>query len=387
MDLQEVTDKVSRHLFSDTQRVLYADDPLWIPPLKQDVNRVFDPRQNKLFKTGELTRWVLVDGAKPVGRIAAFVNGKTANKWDQPTGGIGFFECIDDQVAADVLFDTARDWLTARGMKAMDGPINFGERNLFWGLLAENFTDPPTYGMNHNPRHYIQLFENYGFRVFYKQLMYHRSMYQAEPAVFEKADRLVSDFPKARCTNARGMRIGQMASAFMEVYNAAWGGHEGVEPINYAQAFRGMKSIKPVMDRDIILFAWDGERPIGFYTNLPELNQIFRHVPHGNMNLIGKLIFLWHKWRHTSNRMYGLVFGVVPDYQGKGVEALMIRYASEHILPLNRYKDTVLAWIGDFNPKMIRICENLGCTVWRVFHTYRYLFDRDKHFERHPMLG
>jgi hypothetical protein len=65
----------------------------------------------------------------------------------------------------------------------------------------------------------------------------------------------------------------------------------------------------------------------------------------------------------------------------------MIRYASEHIVPLNRYKDTVLAWIGDFNPKMLRICDNLGAKVWRVFHTYRYLFDRDKPFERHPILG
>lgn len=389
VQLRQVDSTALEKAFYKVQGSLYQNDPLWIAPLRQDVIKVFNPKKNKLLGSGgEASRWVLTsESGSLIGRIAAFINPKTAHKWDQPTGGIGFFECINDQAAANMLFDAARDWLKARGMEAMDGPINLGERNLFWGLLAENFSEPPTYGMNHNPPYYLELFETYGFKVFYRGLMYHRQMYEAEPLVFRKSDQLLRSHPNARCTNARGMSISQMAKAFMEVYNAAWGGHEGVSEVNYSQALRGMRAIKAVMDRDIILFAWDGDRPVGFYVNLPELNQIFRHIPNGNMNLVGKLIFLWHKWRHTSDRMYGLVFGVIPEFQGKGVEALMIRFASERILPLKRYRDTVLAWIGDFNPKMMHICENLGCKVWRVYHTYRYLFDRSKEFERHPVLG
>ena len=348
---------------------LYKDHPVWIPHLKQDVEKVFDPKKNKLFKSGELARWLLLDDSnKPIGRIAVFLNPKTADTWDQPTGGIGFFECIENQSAAKMLFDKAKDWLTARGMEAMDGPVNFGEKNMFWGVLAENFDDPPTYGMNHNPPYYKNLFESYGFKLFYKQLMYHREMYEVEPAIIKKAETFIEQYPNTHCTNARGMSSEQMAQAFMEVYNEAWGKHEGFDPVTIQQARKGMKSIRSAMDPDIMLFAWDGDKPIGFYTSLPELNQIFRHVPKGNLNLLGRLIFLWHKKRHTSDCMYGLIFGVKPEYQGKGVEALIIKFASETILPLNRYKYVLMAWVGDFNPKMHRILDNIGAKVWRVFH-------------------
>ena len=80
--------------------------------------------------------------------------------------------------------------------------------------------------------------------------------------------------------------------------------------------------------------------------------------------------------------MTGVVFGVVKEWQGKGLEAALIVYAEKTIVPQGHYKDTVLTWIGDFNPKMIKIMENLGATLHQTFITYRYLFDRTKAFER-----
>ena len=142
-----------------------------------------------------------------------------------------------------------------------------------------------------------------------------------------------------------------------------------------------MKAMKPIIDPDIIIFAFYDDRPVGMYLNLPELNQIFKFL-NGKMNLIGKLKFMWHKFRKTPNTMYGLVFGVSHDFHGKGVEGAMIKFAEEYIVPLNRYDDTVLTWIGDFNPKMLKVCENLGGKQYRTFSTYRYLFDRAKPFER-----
>ena len=111
---------------------IYRYDPNWIPHLKQDVEKVFDPDRNKLLTDGQAERWVLYDDQGTVlGRIAAFINPKTAHTEAQPTGGMGFFECTDDQQAANMLLDAARDWLKERGMEAMDGPINLGDRNMF----------------------------------------------------------------------------------------------------------------------------------------------------------------------------------------------------------------------------------------------------------------
>lgn len=388
MRLVEV--KKPRHigLFHRLPFEIYKGNKAWIPHLKQDIEKIFDPRRNKLFKEGgQAIRWLLEDEAgHVVGRVAAFINPKTAYTFKQPTGGIGFFECINDQQAANLLFEACKEWLAERGMQAMDGPINFGEKLQFWGLLIKNFEDPTTYGMNYNPPYYRELFENYGFKLYYNQLLWWRDLLVPAQEVFVRKSEMLLRDPEIKVTNIRGWSAETFARNFMEVYNDAWGGHEGFKTISFEQALKTFKAMKPVYDPDIIIFAFKKDRPIGFYINLPELNQIFRYV-NGNLNWWGKLVFLWHKWKRTPTTMYGLIFGVVKDYQGKGVEGAMIKFAETDIVPLGRYKDTVLTWIGDFNPKMIRVCENLSAVNYRTFATYRYLFDLSAPFERAPIIG
>jgi hypothetical protein len=133
-----------------------------------------------------------------------------------------------------------------------------------------------------------------------------------------------------------------------------------------------------------MVFVYHFDKPIGFYINLPEVNEFMQHV-RGNLNWWGILKFLYFKKFGRRNTMVGIVFGVDRDYHGKGVEGAMIKFCEEEIVSLNRYKDTILTWIGDFNPKMIHIAENLGASLYRKLITYRLLFDKSKPFERHPM--
>src|SRR6478736_7193255 len=171
MQLTEVSDKKTAREFLETNVVINKNDPNYIRPLDKDINEVFDPKKNKAFRHGEAIQWILKDeGGKLIGRIAAFVNKKYKNKGDDvPVGGIGFFDCINDQNAADMLFDVAKHWLLQQGVEAMDGPINFGERDRWWGLLVEGFTEP-NYGMFYHMPYYQQLFEQYGFRPFYDHI-------------------------------------------------------------------------------------------------------------------------------------------------------------------------------------------------------------------------
>jgi GNAT superfamily N-acetyltransferase len=152
------------------------------------------------------------------------------------------------------------------------------------------------------------------------------------------------------------------------------------------QARSIIKSMKVIMDPDILIFAFMGEKPIGFYLSIPELNEFFVHV-NGNLNWWGKLKFMYHlkfKKRHT---MLGIVFGVSKEYQGKGIEGAMIKYCGEVVVPMGRYKDTILTWIGDFNPRMLKVIGNLGTELYRTLTTYRLYFDSSIPFERHPVLG
>jgi hypothetical protein len=384
-EIVEVRTRRHERTFLDVPRRIYADDPAWIPHLEQDIRKIFDPRKNKAFRHGQITRWILVDGeGRPAGRVAAFVDERTAYKAGQPTGGMGFFECVDDHEAASMLFDACRRWLERRGMEAMDGPINFGEKIAFWGLLVENFDDPPTYQVNYNPPYYRDLFEQYGFRVYYYQYIFRRPFKGPAPAVFiEKSEQLRAD-PGFRIRTLRQLSDERFARDFQEVYNDAFGHRDGFKPLTFQQAMKILRQLKPVSDPDIIMVCYYHERPVAFYVNIPELNEIFRYVD-GDLNWVGKLKFLWHKWRRTARTINGIVFGVANDFQGRGVEGAMIQWAAIDVAPLNRYDDTILTWIADFNPKMIKVCENLEAYRWRTLATFRKLFDEDAPFERAPI--
>jgi GNAT superfamily N-acetyltransferase len=388
MHLIEVKDLQTVREFLELPVSLYQDHPHWIRPLDQDMEAVFDREKNLNFRHGDAIRWVLRDPqGRPIGRVAAFVNDDTRNASAQPTGGMGFFECIDDQEAAFRLFDACRAWLEERGLEAMDGPINFGERDKWWGLLVEGFTEP-NYGMFYHLPYYRQLFEAYGFREYFKQYTYHRKIAdELSPKLLERADRILQD-QHYRLAHARKANLDKLAADFYEVYRKAWANHAEVSQASLPKIRAMIGQMKPVMEEEIIWFAYHDGEPVGFFAMLPELNQIFRHL-NGKLGLVGKLKFLWHRWRlrqqKENKKVFGIIFGVVPEHQAKGVETALMAEARQALL--NRhYTDIEMNWIGDFNPKMMAVLRSIGARIRKTHITYRKLFDETKAFERYPVI-
>ena len=390
MELLEVNDTASRKAFFELPKELYRNDPNFICPLRPDVERVFDKEKNRKFrKGGEAIRWLLQDeGGRYIGRIAAFIDPNNSFSSKVPCGGMGFFECINEQKAANMLFDKAKEWLSERGMQAMDGPVNFGERNQWWGLLVDGFM-PPSYCMNYNPPYYIDLFEQYGFKCYFKQFTYYREVATKLHQKFRiKAEAAFAD-PDFRFEHIRKKNIPKLINDFRTVYNKAWGSkHEGFKEMNERQATAIINGMKPVIDERIIYFGYYKEEPIAFFVCLPELNQIVKHL-NGNFNLWAKLKFWYMLKTQKSDRMFGVIFGVAPEYHGKGIEGALIT-AAHHLLKKGEneylYKDIEMTWIGDFNPKMLKVVDNLGATVYKTHITYRKLFDENQVFERYPIL-
>ena len=361
-------------------------DPNYIQPLEKDIKEVFDPKKNKTFRHGKVIRWILKDDdGKLAGRIAAFVNKKYKNKGDDgPVGGIGFFECINDQAAADMLFDVARHWLMQNEMQAMDGPINFGERDRWWGLLVKGF-QPPIYCLNYNPPYYQQLFETYGFKNYFNQVCF--ALHVPDPIMKKFYDRHAdcARDPNFSASHIKKNQLEKFADDFTTVYNKAWAGHGGLKQLDRKVVLKMFKSMKPVMDEKISWFVYYKDEPIGIWINLPDLNQWFKHL-NGKFTLWHKLKFLWVKKTKPCNKFVGLVFGIVPEWQGKGVDSYMIVEGANLIQRYNLYENYEMQWIGEFNPKMINVAENLGTYRSRILTTYRYLFDRTKEFKPHPIL-
>jgi len=389
MQLISVNDITTATQFLQVANQLYKNDSNWIQPLDKDINDIFDKKKNKAWRFGEAVRWILKDEkGNLIGRIAAFTNKKYKNKGDDvPVGGIGFFECINNQNAANMLLDTAKKWLQQQGMQAMDGPINFGERDKWWGMVTKGF-ESPMYCMNYNPPYYVTLFENYGFQIFFNQIFF--GMDPQAPLEQKVWDRhcAVEKLGGFTSSTIEKNNLEKYAVDFATVYNKAWAGHGGLKEMNKEQVMIIFKKMKPVMDEKLVWFAYCNNEPVAIFVNIPDLNHWFKYL-HGKFGLLQKLKFLWVKQFRPNPKFTGLVFGVVPEWQGKGVDSYIIGESAKVIQRKEppRYEKYEMQWIGDFNPKMLNIAASIGNSYRsRNLATFRYLFDSAKEFKRHPIL-
>jgi hypothetical protein len=389
MELKEVKTPDEARAFLQLPLQLYKDTPRWIRPLDKDIDSVFDSEKNKAFRHGECVRWLLFNEQHQIiGRVAAFVNQKTVNKGNkQPTGGIGFFECINDQRAAFMLFDQCKQWLQQRGMEAMDGPINFGDRDRWWGLLIEGYDREPNYQCNYQHPYYKNFFEAYGFQVYFYQLTFGRKvMGPLTEKLQVKAD-LVAKDPNYSFRYLRKSELKKLPGLMQSIYNRAWANRGEIPEMTETQARHIVKQMKPIIDEKLLWFGFYKNDPIIFFLSLPEVNQIFKHL-NGRLDWLGKLKFLWHQWRGTNRKAFGVLFGVVPEHQGKGVDgAIIMAFRKLMQEDYRQYDEYEMNWIGDFNPKMIRVAEQINTQVVKRHATYRKLFDEMKPFTRMPIIG
>ena len=381
MNIIEVNSKKDKKDFIQIACSIYKNEKNWIRPLDKDINSVFDPKTNKAFRKGDVKRWILKNNNETIGRIAAFYSSKN-DKEKLRVGGCGFFECIDDEEAAKMLFDTAKNWLEKNGYNSMDGPINFGERDKWWGCLVEGFEIEPNYLQNYGKAYYQKLFENYGFQLLFRQLTFLKKVRTPlSEKLSLKAERALRD-PNYNFKTLEKRNIQKYIRDFTKIYNDAWSKYPGVSKLELSQAKLLFAQLKPILDEKILWFAYHNNDPVGFFISIPEMNQIFKHV-NGKLDLFGKLKTFYHlKIKKSCKKMVGLVFGIVPKHQGKGVDGALIMASRETIQEKLAYEDLELNWIPDFNKSMIRVAEQVQVKLGKIHHTYRYNFDRSIPVER-----
>jgi len=385
MKLIEVTDRKTERMFLNTARVIYKNDDTWVCPLDNHISGIFDPETNPYYKHGTAARWVLTGEDNSLkGRIAAFIDFNMANTYDQPTGGTGFFECIDDDKAAEMLFNTAREWLREKAMVAMDGPINFGETDKYWGLLVDGFTHP-SFEVAYNPPYYQGLFERYGFQTYYKMEGFHYDLTKPLDARFRKIAEWVAAKPGYEFKHFTWKDEDKFVADFAEVFNEAWASFKvNFEPLEAVYIKSVLKKAKVILDEEFIWIAYFEGKPIAIYLMFPDLNQILKHL-NGKLDLWSMIRFMWLKKRNTLTRARGMLMGVIPKYQGLGIESGFILKLREAMKHKPHYEEVEFSWVGDFNPRMRKIFVSVGSVSVKHYITYRYLFDRTREFKRYPI--
>lgn len=382
MQLLKIEDKKTADLFLDVAREIYRDDSNWVCPLDSIVEGIFDPAKNEYYSNGDAARWILKDAkGKLIGRIAAFYNLEKARRYDPPAGGMGFFECINDREAAFLLFDKAREWLQEKGMGAMDGPVNFGENDNFWGLLVEGFT-PPAFGMNYNPPYYRELFEAYGFKPFFEQESKHLDLRKPFPERFWKIAEWVLRKPGYTFEHIRMDNLDKYVRDVVEIHNTAWVYHEHFTPLDEKKVKKGLEMARHMLIEEFIWFVYHEGNPIAFFVMIPDVNQVFR-LFNGKMNVWNKIRFQILKHTKKINRSRVTIMGVIPKFQGQGIESAIFWHLREPVLEKRpHYRELEISWVGDFNPKMKATLEALGANPGKTHITYRKMFDEAVEFRK-----
>ncbi len=374
MKVIQVNPKKDWQLFHKAPHIVYKDNPYWIAPLESDINNVFNPEANKTFDDGEAQCFVLLDDEEqPAGRIAAFIDHGRNNKLAYPIGGIGFFECINDQDAAFLLFESALEYLSQFGVKVIEGPVNFGERDKFWGLLSNCYDKAPLYQENYHPPYYFKFFEAWGFKKF-EQILTRKSRIDELPYQrLAKIAQRVRSRVDVETEKFNFNHLDRFARDFSIVYNAAFGEYEHFKPLSPELIREIMIQAKPIVDPNLSCIAYYEGKPAGFAALLPEINPLLKPVK-GKLNWRTIPLFLYKRAFTKTYDVKGMGFGVHPDFQNKGIYSLLVDFLATK-RNRTRYRYLYLATTRAHNKRASAVYAKLNTKPERIHYTMRKSLD------------
>lgn len=377
--LVEVKTKNQEKEFLRLPALLYKveEDINWIGPLYKDTKNFFNPKKNPLLKEGNSNRWLLYDINKHlIGRIAAFYWKKSPEEEKIPSGYFGFFECTEDKKGAEYLFKAAVKWLSAKGLKAVQGPFHLGGPGFFTGSLIRGFFEP-VYGMPYNFSFYNDLFINYGFRGILKFKTYRILLTDSNNWKFieKKAMNFYHDL-RYRIETYDPKNCEKFSKDFTRIFNKVWTSVPGMASMTPQRAMNRCRMLRQVLVKQAILFMYFEDEPIAFFITIPDIHQVIKKFK-GKYNLFDRL-WLWLSVKIFKNisTLSGLIYGMVPGYQGKGLEAALFDSLKEQIKLNNlKFNELKLSRVGDFAPGIKMVAEQLGGEIYHQYVTYQLLFD------------
>jgi GNAT superfamily N-acetyltransferase len=358
--------------FVDLPYRIHARDPLWVPPLRRDVDLLLSRTKNPFFEHAEAEYFIAERGDAVVGRIAAISNRLHNETHDDRVGFFGFFECIDDQDVADALLAAAGEWCRVQGHDVLRGPASFSV-NDECGLLVDGFDTPPTLMMPHNPRYYIRLLERAGLTKAKDLLVYQGGSEDHYVPVPERLTRATELIRQRQGIVIRPLNMKDFegeVERIKELYNSAWEKNWGFVPMTEHEIDHLAEQFKPVVIPELVPMAEKDGKLIGFGIALPDLNVVFRKNRSGRLfPMILRLLWMLKTRRIRRARI--LLLGVVPAFQGKGIDAVLYHWIWTRSGERKIYWGEA-GWILEDNPAMNAGLEKM---TFRVYKTYR-LYDR-----------
>jgi GNAT superfamily N-acetyltransferase len=376
LTIQPVRTLEERRAFVHFQWEVYRDDPDWVPPLISERMEFIDKERHPFHQHSEVELFMAHRDGRPVGTIAAILNNRHNEFQGENIGFFGLFEVLPDQEAAEALLETACDWARERGLTALRGPANYST-NEEVGLLVDGWNGPPMIMMTYNPRYYADFIEGAGFHKAMDLLAYIADLAQFGSRGENLPPKLVRVAKKVQERGGFTVRSIDMrhfyeeVARFKRVYNAAWAKNWGFVPLTEPEIDHIAEGLRQMIDPKVVWFAEKDGEPIGAMIPLPDVSQaLIRAYPRpGVPEWWTMLKLLWHwKVRGVVTNIRGFAGGVLEEYRGRGVEAMLFVKMAQEAPP--HYQKAEMSWVLENNTMMRRTADYLGAEVYRTYRLY-----------------
>lgn len=361
-----VTTDDERKKFIEFLYTHYQTDGFFVPPLRMDQKKLINTKKNPFFEQAEIALFIAEHEGEIAGRIAAVVDHRFNEHHGRKTGHFAFFECIDHQPTADLLFRVAEDWLREKGMEDVLGPTNPGMMDVI-GFLVDGFDKYPYILMPYTKPYYEKLAQNAGYEQEMDLLAY---IVHAEDIPIERLER-ANEIAKKRTLGLKMRpinlkKIKDEVEIVRDIYNEAWKDNWGFLPLTKEELAATADEFKLILDPDLAHIAEVNGEPIAFSIGIPDLNQIFRDMD-GKLFPFG--IFKLLLGRRKIKRFRTALMGVKPKYRGKGIDALLTLAAMKKAVPRG-IDISELSWVLGDNLDMQRVAERLGAKIDKRYRMY-----------------
>ncbi len=344
----------------------YKDDKYWVAPLRIEQKKLVDTKKNPFFNNAEIAMFLAHYNNELVGRIAAIIDHRYNKYHNTETGFFGFFECNDNQDTVNLLFKVAEDWLKERGLKKIMGPANPGMMDEI-GILVDGFDKYPSILMPYHKPYYDRLIKQSGYEKEMDLLAYHVTQENVDRERANRAVEIVKKrLPGIHIREINLKNIKSEIKIIREIFNSAWKNNWGYIPLSTEEFESLAKDLKAIVDTKFAHIAEIDGKPVGFSVALPDYNQIFRTM-NGRLLPFGIFKLLWNK--RKIDKVRTALMGVIPKYQGRGIDVLLHREAIENGL-IHGVDSSEVGWILENNVNMVRVAERIGGKLDKRYRMY-----------------
>jgi len=369
-----------RHLraFVEVSWHIHRGDPCWTPPLRGELlgsrllglTGLFTPA-HPYHRNAEVTHFLARSGGRLLGRVSAAINHRFNTHHGTKIGFFGFFDVVNDFSVAKALLDSARNWLSARGMRAMRGPGGYSTatHEPYQGVLIDGFDTPPTVELTHNPPYYAELLERYGLR---KVKDFHAYWIIPTGPDNPGLSRLAREAKTRRGIETRPAemrRLREEVQLIVDVYNEAWADNWGFLPLTEAEADAMAESLALVADPALVRFAYvkgDLAAVIGI---IPDPGVALQ--PRWNRSFdtdLARVLRLYIR-RRKIKKLRLMFFGIRPKFRKLGVDAVLYHEALR-ISWQRGYRACEASMLLEDNHLILRAAEAMGGVRYKTWRIY-----------------